>query len=210
MKIIYSTNFLRKSRIPNYPITGYWYQLGLNGVPSESQTWLDLYKESYSNFYPCNTLIKELDGELKCEVSFVISEKDRPNPNKVIYVIALDNLSYSKIEDLIATNDPEKYFSQVAAIIILDNNSKFDYYNTNIIDLKYVPTCSFSIVNSGHEQVTHYQSEVIDRANFYQSEENQFIDKSSGIDKMREYMSTQVDLELNGKMTIKKTGAIQL
>ena len=221
MRIIYSKDYLRKSSIANYPLTGYYYQLGRERPIGND------YFETYddSNFYVCNTMIKKFDGELRCRVSFQIDPIENRNPAMVIYIIAIDNLMYKDISDLAnkAGNDingKKMYFSQVAAILALDSSSGFekDPKVINIFDMQYVPKCSFSIVNfdnepyekSSNQQVVHYQSEKYDKSILYRATNNQFIEFNSGVDKLKDLMASQHPLDLNGHMTIRRSGAIQL
>lgn len=211
MMIYYSQNYLRKSEIPDYPMKGYWYQFGRSGVPNIGETWEDLYLESYSRIYPSNTMIKTYaDGVERCSISIKVNELDRVNPNRCIYVLALDTLKYDTIESLIATNNPSEYFSQVAAIIIIDEVSNFSYYHNNIIDLKYIPKCSFELTQTSDAQVNHYQSSELDINSVYTAGPNQFLDIYSSNDKLREQMTDQSELSIRGRLNIRKSGVIQL
>jgi hypothetical protein len=225
MKIRYSRDYLRKSSIPNYPFTGYYYQVG--------QEWSDRDNpfDTYDNttYYVCNTMIKKFDGELRCRISFSIDPVLYKFPAVVIYVIAIDNLKYKNISDLeeraeeaeksISGEAKKIYFSQVAAIIELtDLSLKKESGIINIIDMQYIPKCSFSTVNfdnepyekSSNQQVVHYQSEKYDKSILYRATNNQFIEFNSGVDKLKDLMASQHPLDLNGHMTIRRSGAIQL
>ena len=206
MLIYYSQDYLRKSSILNYPFTGYYYQFGFDKLDND-KSWSENYQEEYSDHYPCNTLIKKFDGSLRCKISILMDKKERDNPYKVIYISALDNTIYKDLEDLKLTDDHTKYFSQVAAIIRLD--SSFSKDHTNIIDISYVPKCSFTIVDSG-EQVIHYQNEGYNKSNFYKANNNQFIEFNSGNNKIKDLMATQYPNELDGHMTIRRSGSIHL
>jgi len=208
MKIIYSQDYLRKSSTLNYPFTGYYYQLGINNRPNP--TWLDSYKGANSKIYPCNTIIKKFNGELRCRISFLIDSEDQKRDDYcVIYILAIDNTKYNDYAELTVADNKVK-FSQIAAIILLDNESGFSKYDTNILDMQYVPKCSFTIVNFGNEQVTHYQSEDYDKSNLYQASNDQLIEFNSGNNKLKDLMATQIPIDLGGHMTIRRSGSIQL
>ena len=213
MRIIYSKEFLRKSNIPNYPLTGYYYQLGKKTITNESQSWEDLYEGNHSIFYPCNTMIRKFDGELKCKISFLIDPEDAKEEKnyKVIFIIAIDNTIYRDLDELKKFNDKKKDdFSQVAAIMIIDGESGFSNNDINILDMQYVPKCSFSLVENDNDQVTHYQSEDYDKSNLYLANNSQFIEFNSGSNKLRDLMATQNPVALKGHMTIRGSGVIQL
>ena len=225
MKIIYSKDYIRKSSILNYPYTGYHYQLGRN-YPHESNwgnlnEWFKIYSgeeygvHSYSKTYSCNTMIKKFNKKLCCRISFLPNEIELLNTHDVIYILAIDNTIYNNINELelLPNEDPnkhKKFFSQIAAIIIIGNDEKFRYsrHDTNIIDMQYIPKCSFVII--GDEQVEHYQSELYDKSNLYQATNDQLIELNSANTKLKDLMATHHPIDLQGHMTIRSSGAIHL
>ena len=211
MKIIYTDEFVRKSSIPHYPMKGYWAQLGQK---SEGKSWFYQWSLINSSLYSCNTFL--MDDQ--CRISITIdNHNDQVNTTNYIYLFALDQLMYTDIAvDFDGPKDP-KLFSQLAAIIdfeIQDNGT--DVINktvTNIFDIGYLPKCSFNCIAGNKQvQVEHYNSENVGKSNFYDDnlQDRQFIDKESGLDKVRETLSYYKPSELLGTMTIKKSGLIQL
>lgn len=215
MRILYSKEFLRKANTKHYPLKGYYYQYvteSLSGVATESD-WYKCWMFGKSSIYPCNTFISK-EG---CRISITTNNQiDRDNVTRYIYLFALDLTRYQDIETDFSGFDDPKWYSQLAAIIDLEsNNSVSNVINkrvTNIYELEYIPKCSFiTTAELGQVQVDHYNSNYMGQEiDSHVRNENEFIDKESGLATVREVLTYSNDEELLGSMTIRKSGLIQL
>lgn len=218
MNIIYSNNFLLKSSVSQQPMKGYWYQFSRStGIKTiielNSSTMSDDLMNLYFNtsqtyksdiYYGNTSIINSDDGE-RSELSFTVASELVSKTFNCIYLYAVDMLLFDTIHDI---TDQTTLYNSMAAIILLDNESNFNYFHTNILDLKYVPKCSFHCLNS--IQISHYMSEDIDRSNYYKANSNQFLNKESAFDVVRLRMNSNNPAYLNGHMTIDKSGVIIL
>lgn len=77
----------------------------------------------------------------------------------------------------------------------------------NIIDLQFVPKCSFRYIQS--EQVEHISSSRVDKYNVHKASMlNQFINLNSAIDKINEHINAEE--KLVGSISIDKSGLITI
>jgi hypothetical protein len=220
MKIQFTKSFKAKSLTKSYPLTGFYYQMvrldTSEDLTTDNDSIYKLYKNSFTNFQSIDTLIKDDT----CKVSF--NPKANPyNYYDHILLFAIDNLRYDSITELYEEINAaelksdnyttlESYkiaLSQLAASIYFDS-SELDLTNVNIIDLGYKPTCSLILTNSGDNQVNHYQSDNLDKVNYYSSSKtDKFINKKSGIYAIDENL---VGIETNGRFNILQSGIITL
>ena len=208
MKITYSNEFIRKSSIPHYPMLGYYAQL----VQHVEKSWFYKWTLINSNLYPCNTFL--LDNTARISLN-ITKKNDQINLTHYIYLFAIDQLLYNGVEDFKGPKDPN-LFSQIAAIIDLEVvgiTDSIDKTVTNIIDLGYLPKCSFNCVyEEGQEQVRHYNENNVGETSYFDPtlQDNQFIEKESGLDKVMENVTYYKPSELLGSMSIRKSGIIEL
>jgi hypothetical protein len=175
-----------------------------------------LYKNSYTNFRSLDTLIK--DGT--CKISFNPNTDPYNNYNHLL-LFAIDNIKYDSLTDLenditTAQKDKDNYttlnsykiaLSQLAASIYFDSN-EIDPTNINIINLEYVPKCSITMPDSNNMQVNHYQSDNLDKGNFYSTTKtDKFITNSSAKYAIDDSL---IGIETNGRFNILQSGIITL
>lgn len=209
MRITYTNEFIKKSSTPHYPMLGFYAQLVQK---MEGKSWFYKWTLINSNLYSCNTFILEDTARISIDIT---KRNDQRNLTNYIYLFAIDLLQYDGIEDFDGPKDP-KLFSQLAAILDLEVTGFNDVINkevTNIFDLGYLPKCSFNCVyGEGQEQVRHYNSNEVGKVSYFDStlEENQFITRESGVDKVRENVTYYKPHELSGSMNIRKSGIIEL
>ena len=208
MKISYSNEFIRKSKIPHYPMLGYYAQL----VQKVDKSWFYKWTLINSNLYPCNTFLLDETARISLDIT---KKNDHINLTHYIYLFAIDLLLYRGVEDFDGPKDP-KLFSQIAAIIDLEVvgiTDSIDKTVTNIVDLGYLPKCSFNCVHEDkQEQVRHYNSNIVGKVNYFDPtlQDNQFIERESGLDKVRENVTYYKPSDLLGSMSIRKSGIIEL
>lgn len=223
MRIIYSNDFIRKSSIQHYPMKGFFYRIvessQLISLLGSGQFTSDEIKDLYlnsdpgtlvsSNMYESSTIIKVDKGVKKCFISFSIDSEVSNYENGCIFIFAIDKLKYSTIQEAFFD---DQAFSELAGIIPDAPSSdqvNIDRVNTNILNLNYVPTCSFEMIN--REQVEHHLSKVLDRANYKNINRNdQFINLYSGIQELNTKKSGNDSTKLKGRMSIAKEGVILL
>jgi hypothetical protein len=225
MKIIYSNEFLRKSTIPHYPIKGYWYIKGwsnevkdqdlINKIENNNQevgTILrNIFNSGLSNLSvpkAGSTLITNYNDETKvksCKLSLTYDQKeDRNKEFNIIFLVFIDKVRTS--EDKLSNLT----FDDVAGVLVYDSSSDLDRYNVNLIDLQYVPTCSFEC--NGIEASLHYSSDELDIVPLYKADTDptSFIEFNSGDDYLRGLRGDTRPEGLNGHLTVTTSGVIKL
>lgn len=208
MNISFTKEFLRKVNTPNYPMRGFWIQLG----GKSSGDLLVQWSKQNTDLITCNSFLTD-DG---FRFSFdVTGSNNQQNKQEVIYLFALDLNMYSDITEVYSSADDPNLFGQLAGVIDLDlkDPSDFNKLITNIFDIKLSIKCSMNLIGTDNNpQVEHYNSNFIGKSNYYDPDlmDNQLIDKGSGIDRLREILSFNRQSELLGCMTIRKSGIVQL
>lgn len=214
ISINYTKRFYQKAEIPQYPIKGYWIQLGQKNPNYDK---FNEWYQSASDIYACNTFIHNNQLRISFDISQSSNLTDISNSTQLIYLIAIDKLVYSDITDLAGSKDP-RLFTQIAAIIDLgiDSDSVSQVINkkvTDIIDLQYLPKCSFELNYADKQvQVQHYNSDYVGKSLIYDEKlkDEMLIDKESAYDYLRGNLSANKPEYLLGTMTICKSGIIQL
>lgn len=223
MKIIYSNDFITKSSVEHYPMKGFYYRIvespGLISLLGSGNFTSDDIKNIYlssdpsisvsSNIYEANTLIKNDKGVKKCLVSLTIDPEISNYENGCIFLFAIDKLKYTSIQEALSY---DQAFSELAGIVPDPPSSdmvNIDRVNVNILNINYVPSCSFETINT--EQAEHHLSRVIDRVNYKIATRNdQFINLYSSIQEINEKKCGNNPTRLKGRMSIAKDGRILL
>lgn len=210
MIISFTTEFLRKINTPNYPMKGFWAQLG-NKV--EGKLLIEQWIQNSTELITCNSFLTSTGFRFSLDI---INSNNLSNKTAYIYLFAIDLNLYSNIEkDFSGPKDPN-LFGQLAALIDLEIDKVVNPINklvTNIFNVDYPIKCSFNLVSDTTQpQVDHYNSSNIGTSNYYDANtvDGQLLDKKSALDRLKETLTYNRPNELMGSMTIRKNGLIQL